>query len=687
MASAGSTTETAAAPAPVRRSPALLVGGAVSLALIAVVFVHLGLGAAGVGTGDVLRALMGDADEHTRAVLTGSRIPRTLAGLVAGIALGVSGALIQGATRNPLAAPETLGANAGAYLAVTALAFTGASAGLLGSGATAFAGAVVAVGLVYVLIAGSVATPGRVLLAGATVQLAATAVAEFLQILDEKKTQGVFFWGNGTLLQADMDRPLLVGAVVAAAVLAAPLLARPLDLLALGDQTAEALGVRVRRVRPAALLLAVLLAAAAVTVAGPIGFVGLIAPVTARLLGVRAHAALLPVAGLMGAALLLGADAAAQLVRPPSAGYSELPVGVVTALVGGPVFIVLARRVATGDADTGAAVTAARPGRARFPVALALGVVVLAGVILAGLRVGDVGVSWGQLAAVLTGSGETMAESVVSYRLPRILVAAMAGACLAVAGAAVQSVVRNPLAEPSLVGVTGGASAGAVLVILVIPAAPAIMLPIAAAMGGTLALALVVLIARSGGGLDPTRVVLVGIGMAATTMALVYVMVSSAQMNIASALTWLAGSTYARGFDSLAWLVLPALAAVAVAASARAVDLLDLGDDLPRSLGLSLGRTRLLLLGAGAVLAAGTAAAVGAIGFVGLVAPHLARRIAGSGTARVIPMAAVLGACLVVAADAVGRSLLAPAEIPVGIVTAVVGAPYLVWLLRRTPHA
>ncbi|GAA1536867.1 siderophore ABC transporter permease CdtC [Actinomadura kijaniata] len=680
-------TKAAAVPARARRSPAPLVSGAAALALFGVAVVHLGLGAAGVGVGDVLNALTGDADEHTRAVLVGSRIPRTLAGLVAGVALGVSGALIQGATRNPLAAPETLGANAGAYLAVTALLFTGAGAGLVGTGAAAFAGALLAVGIVYLLIAGSVATPGKVLLAGATVQLAATSVAEFLQMLDERRTQGVFFWGNGTLLQAGLDRPLMVGAVVAAAVLAAPLLARPLDLMALGDQTAEALGVRVARVRPAALTLAVLLAAAAVTVAGPIGFVGLVAPVAVRLLGVRTHAVLLPLAGLLGAALLLAADAAAQIVRPPSAGYGELPVGVITALVGGPVFILLARRVATGDADTGAAVAAASPGRLRFPAVLGLGLAALAAAILVGLRVGDVGIGWNQLAAVLTGSGDTMAESVVSYRFPRVVVAAVAGACLAVAGVAVQSVVRNPLAEPSLVGVTGGASAGAVLVILAIPAAPAVMLPVAAAAGGALALALVVLIARGGGGLDPTRVVLVGIGMAATTMALTYVMVSSAQMNVASALTWLAGSTYARGFDSLAWLALPVLAAIAVTASARSVDLLELGDDLPRALGLPLGRARLLLLAAGAALAAGTAAAVGAIGFVGLVAPHLARRIAGNGTARVAPMAAVLGAVLVVVADTVGRSLLAPSEIPVGVVTALIGAPYLVWLLRRTPHA
>ncbi|WMX49101.1 iron chelate uptake ABC transporter family permease subunit [Streptomyces roseicoloratus] len=305
------------------------------------------------------------------------------------------------------------------------------------------------------------------------------------------------------------------------------------------------------------------------------------------------------------------------------------------------------------------------------------------------LRVGDVPVGWSQLWAALTGSAEQITEAVVSFRLPRILVAALAGACLAVAGAAVQAVVRNPLAEPGLVGVTGGASLGAITVILLVPSAPLVTLPAAAGIGGVLMLFLVLLVARgtrSGGrsGIDPTRVVLVGIGAAATSMALVNIMVVGAQMNISAALGWLAGSTYGRDFTALGWLALPALAAVLLVIAARPVNLLSLGEELPRALGLDLGRARLLILGAGAVLAAGTAAAVGAVGFVGLVAPHLARRVVGNSTARMVPMAAVLGAVLVVSSDALGRWLLAPTEIPVGIVTALVGTPYLVWLLRRS---
>ncbi|MGI5479993.1 iron ABC transporter permease [Streptomyces lavendofoliae] len=690
MVPEGLTTAAPAARLPGRRPRALLVGGGLSLALCVVGVLHLGLGVSGVGIGDILDLLLGHGDARTEDVLLGSRLPRTLTGLVVGVALGVSGVLVQGATRNPLAAPDTLGVNAGAYFAVVLVAFTGISLGPVPAGGAAFLGGLVAVAVVYLLSRNGVMTPGRVLLAGATVALAGTAGAEFLQMLDVQATRGLFFWGNGTLMQSGLERPLTLGAVVAAGALLAPLLARPLDLLALGDETAEAMGVRVERVRPAAFLVAVLLSAAAVSLAGPIGFVGLIGPVVVRQLGVRTHALLIPMAALLASTLVLGADAAAQLVVTPSATQpAEIPVGVVTALIGGPVFMALARRVSTGDADTGAAVVVSGRRRApAFAVVLGGGLVALAVAIAVSLRVGDVEITWSQLVAALFGSAEQITEAVVDYRLPRVLVAALAGACLAVAGAAVQAVVRNPLAEPGLVGVTGGASLGAIAVIVAVPSAPLVALPAAAGVGGVAMLALVVLVARGSGadgraGLDPTRVVLVGLGAAATSMALVNIMVVSVQMNVSAALGWLAGSTYARDFSALGWLALPALVAVALVAAARPVNLLSLGDDLPRALGLELGRARLLVLGAGAVLAAGTAAAVGAVGFVGLVAPHLARRIVGNDTARAVPMAAVLGAVLVVSSDALGRWLLAPTEIPVGIVTALVGAPYLVWLLRR----
>jgi iron complex transport system permease protein len=655
--------------------------------LVALAIVHIGQGSAGIGLSRLLSLATGHTDPDALAVLRGSRLPRLTAGLVTGLALGLSGALIQGATRNPLAAPDTLGVNAGGYLAVSICTLSGVQLGILPSAAVAFAGGLVAAGLVQLLTAGGPVAPGRMLLAGTAVAMAGSSAATVLLILHAQRAQGLFFWGNGSLLETGLTRPLLLGLIVLLAAAVTPLLARPLDLLALGDDTAEALGLRVGRIRLSAFALAVVFSAVSVALTGPIGFVGLVAPVVVRMFGVRRHAALLPIAGVYGAVFVLGADVVARalLAASGSSAY-EIPAGVVTALVGGPIFVYLARRVPTGDADTGAAVTVSAPrSRRRYALIVAGGVVALALAVLAGLAVGDVHLSIGKLVAATVGQSDALSNGIVAFRAPRIVAAALAGACLAGAGVAIQSVVRNPLAEPSLLGVTGGSAIGAVALITLVPTAPRWGIPAAALVGGVLALGLVMLLAtrRRTGVADPTRVVLVGIGLAAATAALIQVLSLRAQLQLAAALTWLAGSTYARSASDLTWFVLPVLVLAVLIAAARVLDLLGLGDDLPRALGLPTGRARLAVLLGGAVLAAGTAAVVGTVGFVGLIAPHLARRLVGTAHRRLLPVAALLGAVLVVAADALGRYVLAPNEIPVGIVTALAGAPYLIWLLRR----
>ena len=691
-----------------RRYRITLVAAVGAALLVALAIVHIGQGSAGVGLARLLSLAAGHTDPDALAVLAGSRLPRLTAGVVTGLALGISGALIQGATRNPLAAPDTLGVNAGGYLAISVCTISGVQLGVLPSAAVAFAGGLLAAGLVQLLTAGGPVAPGRMLLAGTAVAMAGSSAATVLLILHAQQAQGLFFWGNGSLLETGLTRPLLLGLVVVVAGLVTPLLARPLDLLALGDETAEAMGLRVGRIRLSAFALAVVFSAVSVALTGPIGFVGLVAPVVVRLFGVHRHAALLPLAGLYGAVFVLGADVVARALLSASGSSAyEIPAGVVTALVGGPVFVSLARRVPTGDADTGAAVTVSAPrSPRRYALIVVAGGAALALAVLAGLAVGDVHLSYGQLLAATVGQGDQLANGIVAFRAPRIVAAIAAGACLAGAGVAIQSVVRNPLAEPSLLGVTGGSSIGAVALITLVPTAPRWGIPAAALLGGVLALALVILLATrasgrrgagsatrrlgrgAGGGprlasLDPTRVVLVGIGLAAATAALVQVLSLRAQLQLAAALTWLAGSTYARSASDLTWFAVPAVILVLLVVAARVLDLLGLGDDLPRALGLPTGRARLAVLLGGAVLAAGTAAVVGTVGFVGLIAPHLARRLVGTAHRRLLPVAALLGAVLVVAADALGRWVLAPNEIPVGIVTALAGAPYLIWLLRR----
>ncbi|MFC7715792.1 iron ABC transporter permease [Nonomuraea recticatena] len=658
------------------RSFAVIGTGLAALALLCVV--HVGQGSSGIGLSELAALLTGTAAPGVSDIFMGSRLPRLLAGVVAGGALGVSGLLIQTTTRNQAAAPDTLGVNAGAYLAVVAASFAGLNLGALPQGTLAFAGGLAAALLVLAL--GGRDAPGRVILAGTAVAMALMATATMLLMLDEYGTRGLFLWGSGSLVQSDVGRAGGLLVVVAAAVLAAMALARPLDLLALGDDIARSLGTAVPRVRAGALLLAIALAAAAVTVAGPLAFVGLIAPVSVRLLGLGRHRALIPAAAVTGMVLLLGADTLARAVFDPADGHAELPAGIVTALLGAPFFVVLARRLASGHVERGAAV--ALPGRRRvpYPVVLALSFAALATAFVLGLRIGDVPVTFADMLA----PGDELVRRVLALRVPRLVVAAVAGAALAAAGVAVQAVIRNPLAEPGLLGVTGGAGVAAVGLLILVPAAPRALLPLVAFAGALAALGLLVAVAYRKGSFDPVRVVLVGIGILAGAQALVYFAALKAGMALAAALTWMSGSTYARSSDDLVWLALPMLAAVLLWLAARPLDLLALGEDLSRSLGLPLNGTRMAVLSAGALLAGGAAAAVGSVGFVGLVAPHLARRLVGPGHRRLLPAAMLLGAALVVAADSLGRWLLAPKELPSGLIVALVGTPYLIWLLRRS---
>ncbi|GIG30155.1 iron ABC transporter permease [Cellulomonas marina] len=672
-----------------RPAAAVLVG--VLLLVVVLGAVDLTLGTSSVGLGDLVRLVVGEGDERTAAVLVASRLPRVLAAVLVGLALGVAGAVLQSVARNPLASPDTLAVNAGAHLAVVLTAVVGASLPLLLRGSVAFVGGLAAAGLVLALSRAGAAGPTRLVLAGSATTLALASLTTVLLVLFAQETTGLFAWGSGSVVQSGTRTVLQVLPVVLVVGAGTVALASRLDLLALGDDAAASLGLAVGRTRVLAVVLAVVLSAAAVTVAGPVGFVGLAAPVLARLVarrvpGLSRHRLLLPFAGLVGAVVVLAADLLLRVLLPGTDAVA-VPTGVVTTLLGAVVLVVVARRlrdeVARRSAGAGAGV---RPRTARR--ALAVGgvlVAALVGAVVAALLLGDRLLLLGDVALWLDGTAGRTVSFVLDQRVPRVLAAVLAGAALALAGAVVQAVCRNALAEPSLLGVTGGAGVGAVVLIVLVPTAGPWVVPAAAAAGALVAFALVQALAARGG-LGSDRVVLVGLGVQAATTALITVLVVVTNpWNTTMALTWLSGSTYGRSLAQCAPVAVALLVVLPVAlARRRTLDLVALDDDTPRVLGVRLARERGMLLTLAALLTAAAVAAVGIVGFVGLVAPHLARRLVGAGHARVLPVATVLGALLVSVSDTIGRTVIAPGQVPVGLVTALVGAPYFVWLLWRT---
>lgn len=690
-APAGPTPATSGGPA--RRTHGVRVAGVFAAALVAttaLAVVHLTQGTSAVGAGDLLRLLAGSAEQDVLAVLLGSRVPRLAAALTVGVALGLAGAALQSLARNPLASPDTLAVNAGAHLAVVTAAALGLQLPGLPTGGLAFTGGLLAAGLVLALSAGGVSSPTRLVLAGSATAMALSSLTMLFLLLFEQETLGLFAWGNGSLTQSDLEAVKQMAPLVLLAAVLLVAASRRLDLLALGDDTARVLGLAVRRTRLAVLVLAVMLSAAAVTVAGPVGFVGLCAPVVVRL-AVRAlpalqrHRFFLPLAGLAGASLVVASDVVLRVVLGGEAGVM-VPTGVVTTIVGAGVLVWLARRAA-GSSTT--APPALRDGSLRLArhsrlVTVLLAVLTVAAG-LAGMLAGDTVVLLGDLANWVRGETGPAYTFVLDQRLPRVLAAIVAGAALAFAGTVVQAVCRNPLAEPGILGITAGAGVGAVACLTFVPFAGTWLMTGAAGTGAVLAFALVYGLAWKGG-LDSDRLVLIGVGVSAGLAALTTVIiVATDPWNTGKALTWLSGSTYGRTIDQ----VVPVAVALALLGPVllhghRRLDLLALDEDTPRVLGLAMTPSRLLTLGGGAALTATAVSAVGVVGFVGLVAPHLARAMVGARHDRALPVATLLGAVLVSFADTIGRTAIAPAQIPAGLVTAMVGAPYFVYLLWRT---
>jgi len=272
-----------------------------------------------------------------------------------------------------------------------------------------------------------------------------------------------------------------------------------------------------------------------------------------------------------------------------------------------------------------------------------------------------------------------------TLRLPRALVALLVGLGLATAGTILQGLTRNPLAAPEIIGINAGASLMAVAMIVVVPQVGEVWLSTAAFLGGLVVAAAIYLLAWNEGS-SPMRLILVGIGLTALASTLTTLMITFGDIHsVSQALMWLAGSVYGRSWPQLLSL-LPWLAIFLPLSMllARDLDTLNLGDDLAQGLGSRVEWTRCLLLLCAVALAGASVATAGNVGFVGLMAPHLGRQLVGPSHAGLIPVAALTGACIVELADTVGRLAFAPIELPCGVITAVIGAPYFLWLLYRT---
>lgn len=331
-----------------------------------------------------------------------------------------------------------------------------------------------------------------------------------------------------------------------------------------------------------------------------------------------------------------------------------------------------------------------KKNRKNTVVLFIIGILIIIAFIIS-MNTGFIRLSPIEVVQTLFGAGTEKQHLILfDFRLPRIVISVLVGAGLAVSGCIMQGISRNALADPGILGINAGAGLAVMLFISFFPtttAAPVYLLPVLALIGAGLTATLIYILAyKKGEGLSPTRLLLTGIAVAAgISAAMIVLTLRLSPENYQFVATWLAGSIWGSNWKFvlalLPWILvlLPF-----VFYKARVLNVLNLGEQMAIGLGTDIERERLALLAAAVGLAGACVAVSGGIGFVGLIGPHLARRLVGSKHEFLLPASALTGALLLIVADTIGRWILQPSEIPTGIVVAIIGAPYFLYLLARS---
>ncbi|WP_143512607.1 Fe(3+)-hydroxamate ABC transporter permease FhuB [Vreelandella utahensis] len=601
-------------------------------------------------------------------------LPRALLAIMVGAVLGTVGSLLQQVTRNPLVSPLTVGASSGAWLALVGASVWLPALATDERALVAMVGAMLSVGLVLA-IAGRNGIGGLpVILAGMATHLLMGAAASAIILLNQEAAQGVFIWGAGNLTQNDWNWVQWLWPRLLVLPLMLALAPRPLTLMRLGEAGARGRGFSYGPVLVMLLIGALWILASSITAVGIIGFLGLIAPNIARSMGARRAGDELAYSALLGAVLLLATDSLAQ-----AAGdwFGELvPSGTAAAMVGAPALVIFAHRKLSHGDQTALAL----PQGARRTTWLTWTV---AGSLLLGLVALTLTYTPGAMEPLSGFPFAWPSELIWSLRAPRLLTASAAGVGMAVAGLILQRLIRNPLASPDILGMSAGATLALVVFTVwtgtsIYHAGPGV------AFLGSLVVLVVLLIVGRRSHYAPGIVILVGISLAALMEALVHFVLAQGTQSAHIILGWLSGSTYRASADRALMLAAGVAGLVMlVVVFNRWLTLISIGDPMARARGVNVARARLVLLLVVCALCALVTALMGPVAFVGLLAPHVAALL---GARRVLPqlvLAAMVGMGLMTLSDWLGRTLLYPDQLPAGLMAALIGGSYFIFLLTR----
>ncbi|NOI57885.1 Fe3+-hydroxamate ABC transporter permease FhuB [Vibrio coralliilyticus] len=612
-----------------------------------------------------------DAANYQHLITHLTYLPRLAIAVICGFALAIAGCVMQFVLRNPIASPTTLGVAAGAELGMV-LGVLLLPAGMSVAGfIPAFIGGCLATFLVFALSAKRGFSPVHIVLAGMVVSLFFGALNTMLLLLHEQQLTSVFVWGAGTLNQNDWSSVTTLLPLVIIPTLLLLVLQRPLSALQFGDGVASSLGVNVKQIKVACLTLAIFVTAAVVSEVGLIGFVGIVAPALARMLGARALHWQILISGLVGATMLLLADLSIQPFS--GVGGELLPTGAMTALLGAPFLLWLLQRKSL-QSDLKARDEVVEQNRHRSLLKVVSGLVVtLVIAVVVGIFVGKNQTGW--------SIADSMA--VLELRLPRVFVALLAGIGLAFAGTIIQRVSNNPMASPEILGISSGAALALVLGAMLGFAVERHEQMLLGTSGALLVTWLVWLFGRKHN-FAPTQTLLTGIALSAGLDAFLRIAMTSGQDNVRALLTWLSGSTYlVSSYDIGLLLVGVTVLGGAALLAQRWIELIGLGETTASSIGIDCRKVRLLLLILVAAITTLCTIVIGPLSFIGLLAPHMARSLNQYQAKNQLITAALIGAVVMVMADWIGRTLWFPWQFPAGLLASILGGAYFLYLMRK----
>lgn len=611
-----------------------------------------------------------DASNYQHLITHLTYLPRLSVAIICGFALAVAGCVMQFVLRNPIASPTTLGVAAGAELGmVLGILLLPANLAVPGF-VPAFIGGCLATGLVFVLSAARGFSPLHMVLAGMVVSLFLGSLNTMLLMLNEQRLTSIFVWGAGVLNQNDWSSTQMLLPLVLIPTMLLLLLQRPLSALQFGDHVATSLGVNIKQIKLLCLSFAIFITAAVVSEVGLIGFVGIVAPAMARMLGARTLAKQILTSGVIGSAILLIVDLLINL----SLVWGELlPTGAMTALIGAPFLLWLLQRSKLQSDLKARSEHVEHYKRVNTRYVLTALTWVLFIVSLFALLLGKNQFGW----------SFGLTQSLFELRAPRLLVALIAGIGLAFAGTIIQRISGNPMASPEVLGISSGAALALVLGTLFGVAVGREQQMLLGTLGAVSVAAVVWFMGRKHH-FAPTQTLLTGIALSAGLDALLRIAMSSGHDNASALLTWLSGSTYLVASNDVVLLAIGVVLVGGIALSlSRWIALIGLGEITANSIGMNATLVRLVLLLLVAALTTLCTIVIGPLSFVGLLAPHMARSLHQYQARPQMLTAALLGATIMVSADWIGRTLWFPWQFPAGLLASLIGGGYFLYLMRR----